>query len=138
MGNIKDIIASTNAQIINKHTNEKMKPFGVPQGELLGYNKAGYPVYNINGKRLIPLGFYVNEEKFADYYMTAKEITEKGMRMPTGGSQKLLETPDVNALLHYSLDFFRNNFNLSKNMKIKDIMQLGKMMMKDLPQMMRG
>lgn len=138
MGNIKDVIANTNAQIINKHANEKMKPFGVPQGELLGYNKAGYPVYNINGQKLIPLGFYVTEDKFADYYMTAKEITDKGMRTPTGGQGKLLERPDVNQLLHYSLDFFRNNFNLSKNMKIKDIMQLGKMMMKDLPAMMRG
>jgi len=114
-----------------------MKPFGVPQGELLGYNKLGYPVYNINGQKLIPLGFYVNEAKFVEYYTTAKEITEKGMRMPTGGNQKLLDKPDVNQLLHYSLDFFRNNFNLSKNMKIKDIMALGKMMMKDLPQMMR-
>lgn len=138
MGNIKDVIANTNAQIISKHANEKMKPFGVPQGDLLGYNKVGYPVYNINGQHLIPLGFYVTEEKFAEYYMTAKEITDKGMRTPTGGQGKLLERPDVNALLHYSLDFFRNNFNLSKNMKIKDIMQLGKMMMKDLPAMMRG
>ena len=114
-----------------------MLPFGVPQGKLLGYNKLGYPVFEINGQRLIPLGFYVDEKKFSEYYLTAKEIAERGMRMPTGGNQKLLEKPDVNQLLHYCLDFFRNNFDLSKNMKIKDIMALGKMMMRDLPAMMR-
>lgn len=137
MGNIKDVIANSNAQIIASHNNKKMLPFGVPQGKLLGYNKLGYPVFEINGQRLIPLGFYVDEKKFSEYYLTAKEIAERGMRMPTGGNQKLLEKPDVNQLLHYSLDFFRNNFDLSKNMKIKDIMALGKMMMRDLPAMMR-
>jgi hypothetical protein len=137
MGNIKDIIASTNSQIITSQKKDKMLPFGVPQGELLGYNKAGYPVYKINGQRYIPLGFYVNEQKFAEYYGTAKEIATNGMKMPTGQNERLLDKPDVNQLLHYSLDFFRNNYNLSKNMKIKDIMALGKMMIKDLPNMMR-
>lgn len=137
MTNIKDVIATSNAAIIQNQQKQKMLPFGVPQGELLGYNKAGYPVFKINGQRLIPLGFYVDEKKFADYYTTAYEISKNGMKMPTGNNEKLLERPDVNQLLHYSLDFFRNNYNLSKNMKIKDIMALGKMMIKDLPQMMR-
>jgi len=138
MGKINDIIANSNAEIIQSHTSTtKVKQFGTHQGEkLIGHNKAGYPVYDVNGQRLIPLGFFVSEKKFQEYYEIAKEISEKGMRTPMGGNEKLLQSADINALLHYSLDFFINNYNISKNMKIKDIMQLGKLMIKDLPRQM--
>jgi hypothetical protein len=137
MGKINDIIRDSNAEIIQSHNQTVTKQFGSNEGKLLGHNKAGYPVFRINGQNLIPLGFYVTEEKFADYYAIAKEISEKGMRTPTGTNERLLTSPDINSLLHYSLDFFINNYKISKNMKIKDIMALGKMMIKDLPQMMK-
>jgi hypothetical protein len=136
MTKIADIIASSNADVIKNHNQKKIQTQG--KGEFLGYNQAGYAVYNINGQKLIPLGFYVSEEKFAEYYKTAREITEKGLRTPTGSAEKILEKPDVNSLLHYSLDFFCNNFNLTKSMKIKDVLSLAKMMTKELPSMMRG
>ena len=137
MTKITDIIASSNAEVIKSH-NQKKTVNNQAKGQFLGYNEAGYAVYNINGQKLIPLGFYVSEQKFAEYYKTAKEITERGLRTPTGGSEKILEKPDVNSLLHYSLDFFCNNFNLTKSMKIKDVLSLAKMMTKELPSMMRG
>lgn len=136
MTKIADIIANSNAEVIKNH--QKKAVSNQAKGEFLGYNSVGYAVYNINGQRLIPLGFYVSEAKFAEYYKTAKEITEKGLRTPVGNSEKILEKPDVNSLLHYSLDFFCNNFNLTKTMKIKDVLSLAKMMTKELPSMMRG
>ena len=137
MGKINDIIRDSNTEIIQSHNkHDDNKQFGTAEGEFMYHNKVGYPVYNIGGKKLVPLGFYVSEQKFAEYYSIAKEIAERGMRTPTG-NERLLNSPDLNVLLHYSLDFFINNYKISKNMKMKDIMALGKMMIKDLPQMMK-
>lgn len=135
---INDMIRDSNNEIITSHNQvKKSRQFGTNQGEqLVGHTKSGYPILNVNGQRLIPLGFYVSEEKFQKYYEIAREISENGMRTPTG-TEKLLQSADINALLHYSLDFFINNYKISKNMKMKDIMALGKMMIKDLPQMMK-
>lgn len=137
MGNINDVITNANSALIDTHANVQPNVDNT-NAKYIGKNKKGYPLFMQDGRRVIRLGFYVSEQKFEEYYQVAKQVHETGMKAPTGNGQKLLPSePNVNSLLHYSLDFFCNNFRISQNLKPKDIYDLSKMLMKQMPSFMK-
>jgi hypothetical protein len=131
--NITDTLANANQNLIDVHSKPRKEH---SNATFLYKNQLGYPVYDVDGKKMIQLGFFVSEGKFAEYYQVAKEINETGMRKQEGNGQ-VLNQPNVNNLLHYSLDFFCNNFRLTKSLKPKDVLDLSKMLIKQMPGFMR-
>lgn len=139
MGNIHDIIANSNSELLANTSSSDNSNQPKSNGKFTGYSKRGYPMYDVDGKRMIHLGFYVSEQKLEEYYQIAQQVSQTGMRAPSGEGkgEAMLKEPNVNLLIHYATDFFCNNYRIANKLKPKDLMDLSKMLIKQMPSFMR-